>query len=186
MVGGFANNNYWSSTENDNNNAWNQNFNNGNQNNNNKNNTNYVRAIRGFKQNIQYPKVKYSKRLIPLLTSYLSTTLQLTLHPKKQYLQHYTKGVRFLGTVIKPNRIYIGNRTKGNFYMAIEKQNRLLQHKQLKIELLQGFLSSMNSYLGIMKHYKTYRLRMGLILKYLNPMWWKYVYLVGDKFGVKK
>ena len=52
MVGGFANNNYWSSTENDNNNAWNQNFNNGNQNNNNnKNNTNYVRAIRGFQQN---------------------------------------------------------------------------------------------------------------------------------------
>ena len=28
MVGGFANNNYWSSTENDNNNAWKQNFNN--------------------------------------------------------------------------------------------------------------------------------------------------------------
>ena len=135
---------------------------------------------------IIHPDKEYLKRLIPLLTSYLSTTLQLTLHPKKQYLQHYTKGVRFLGTVIKPNRIYIGNRTKGNFYMAIEKQNRLLQHKQLKIELLQGFLSSMNSYLGIMKHYKTYRLRMGLILKYLNPMWWKYVYLVGDKFGVKK
>jgi len=50
VVGGFANNNYWSSTENDNNNAWKQNFNNGNQNNNNKNNTNYVRAVRGFKQ----------------------------------------------------------------------------------------------------------------------------------------
>ena len=28
MVGGFANNNYWSSTEYDNNNAWKQNFNN--------------------------------------------------------------------------------------------------------------------------------------------------------------
>ena len=52
MVGGFANTNYWSSTENDNNNAWKQNFNNGNQNNNNKNNNNnYVRAVRGFKQN---------------------------------------------------------------------------------------------------------------------------------------
>jgi hypothetical protein len=51
VVGGFANNNYWSSTENDNTNAWNQNFNNGDQNNNNKNNTNYVRAVRGFKQN---------------------------------------------------------------------------------------------------------------------------------------
>jgi len=44
----------------------------------------------------------------------------------------------------------------------------------------------MNSYLGIMKHYKTYRLRMGMLLKYLNPQWWKYVHLVGDKFGVKK
>lgn len=47
----FATNNYWSSTENDNNNAWKQNFNNGNQNNDNKNNTNYVRSVRGFKQN---------------------------------------------------------------------------------------------------------------------------------------
>ena len=51
MVGGFANSNYWSSTEYDNNNAWKQNFNNGNQNNNNKNNNNYVRAVRGFEQN---------------------------------------------------------------------------------------------------------------------------------------
>ena len=70
--------------------------------------------------------------------------------------------------------------------LPIKKQNMLLQHKQLKKELLQGFLSSMNSYLGIMKHYKTYRLRMGMLLKYLNPQWLKYVYLVGDKFGVKK
>jgi hypothetical protein len=49
-VGGFVENNYWSSTENDTNNAWNQNFNNGNQNNNNKNNTNYVRPVRGFQR----------------------------------------------------------------------------------------------------------------------------------------
>ena len=47
----FAANNYWSSTGNDNNNAWKQNFNNGNQNNDNKNNTNYLRSVRGFKQN---------------------------------------------------------------------------------------------------------------------------------------
>jgi hypothetical protein len=40
----------WSSSENNNNNAWNQNFSDGNQNNNNKNNTNSVRAVRGFTQ----------------------------------------------------------------------------------------------------------------------------------------
>ena len=49
VVGGFANNNYWSSSENNSNNAWNQNFNNGNQNNNNKNNNTLpVRAVRGL------------------------------------------------------------------------------------------------------------------------------------------
>jgi hypothetical protein len=49
VVGGFANNNYWSSTEYSSTDAWNQNFNNGNQNNNTKNNTLPVRAVRGFK-----------------------------------------------------------------------------------------------------------------------------------------
>ena len=51
-VGGFVDNNYWSSSENNANNAWNQNFNNGNQNNNNKNNTNYVRPVRGFQRDL--------------------------------------------------------------------------------------------------------------------------------------
>lgn len=43
---GFSTNNYWSSTENNSNNAWNLNFNNGSWNNNNKNNNNYVRCVR--------------------------------------------------------------------------------------------------------------------------------------------
>ena len=41
-------NNYWSSTENSANNAWNVNFNNGNVNNNNKTNNRYVRAAFAF------------------------------------------------------------------------------------------------------------------------------------------
>jgi hypothetical protein len=40
----------WSSSENNNNNAWNQRFSDGNQNNNNKTNTNSVRAVRDFTQ----------------------------------------------------------------------------------------------------------------------------------------
>ena len=52
IVGGFTTNNYWSSSEYDSTNAWNQNFNNGNQNSNNKNNTNYVRAVRDFEQGL--------------------------------------------------------------------------------------------------------------------------------------
>ena len=121
----------------------------------------------------------YLKSLIPIIKSYLQDRLRLTLHPKKIYLQHYSKGVQFLGAVIKPNRIYIANRAKGNFYAAIEKQNALVkEHKPSKEEEAK-FLSSMNSYLGLMKHYKTYLLRRSMLFKHLSAWWWNRVYLSG-------
>jgi hypothetical protein len=92
-----------------------------------------------------------------------------------------------LGTVILPNRIYIADRTKGNFYNAIEKQNQIARdHKPTKEEQ-QTFQSSMNSYLGIMKHYKSYKLRKEMIFKNLSGWWWNYVYLSGGiaKFEMK-
>jgi RNA-directed DNA polymerase len=130
---------------------------------------------------------EYLRNLIPKLSEYLQSELQTTIHPKKIYLQHYSKGVKFLGTVILPNRIYIANRTKGNFYNAIEKQNQIARdHKPTKEEQ-QAFQSSMNSYLGIMKHYKTYNLRKGMLFKNLSGWWWNYVYLSGGicKFEMK-
>jgi RNA-directed DNA polymerase len=68
---------------------------------------------------IIHPDKEYLKSLIPVISNYLNNELKLKLHPKKIYLQHYTKGVKFLGTVIKPNRIYIANRTKGNFINTV-------------------------------------------------------------------
>ena len=81
------------------------------------------------------------------------------LHPNKIYLQHYSKGVTFLGAVIKPNRIYVSRRTKGNFASAVDRHNRVAwDHKPCPAER-QAFQSSINSYLGILKHYATWRLR---------------------------
>ena len=136
---------------------------------------------------IVHPDKDYLKSLIPQLSAFLLSNLQLTLHPKKIYLQHYSKGVKFLGTVIKPNRIYIANRTKGNFYNAIEKQTKIIQdHKPTK-EDKAAFLSSMNSYLGIMKHYKSYNLRKRMIFKRLSGYWFNHAYLSGGiaKFVLK-
>ena len=106
----------------------------------------YGRYINDFV--IVHPDKDYLKSLMPQLSDFLLSTLQLTLHPKKIYLQHYSKGVEFLGTVIKPNRIYIANCTKGNFYNAIEKQNNVIQDHKLTKEEKAAFLSSMNSYLA--------------------------------------
>lgn len=136
---------------------------------------------------IVYENKEYLKKLIPKLSEYLQSELQVTIHPKKIYLQHYSKGVKFLGTVIKPNRIYIANRTIGNFYNAIEKQNQIAwDHKPTKEEQ-QAFQSSMNSYLGIMKHYKSYKLRKKMIFNRLSGYWFNHVYLSGGiaKFVLK-
>jgi RNA-directed DNA polymerase len=130
----------------------------------------------------------YLKSLIPIIKAKLQDLLQLTLHPKKIYLQHYSKGVQFLGAVIKPHRIYIANRTQGNFYDAIEKQNRLVKDCKPDKEQQAAFLSSMNSYLGIMRHYKTHKLRKRLLFKNLSAWWWNRVYLSGGiaKFVLKE
>ncbi|MDD2200498.1 MAG: RNA-directed DNA polymerase [Bacteroidales bacterium] len=131
---------------------------------------------------------EYLRNLIPKLSEYLQSELQTTIHSKKIYLQHYSKGVKFIGAVILPSRIYIADRTKGNFYNAIVKHNQIVRdHKPTKEEQ-QAFQSSMNSYLGIMKHYKSYKLRKHMIFKHLSGWWWNYVYLSGGiaKFEMKR
>jgi RNA-directed DNA polymerase len=110
---------------------------------------------------------EYLRSLIPKIKNFMELNLRLTLHPNKIYFQHYAKGVKYLGAVIKPYRTYIANRTKGNFYQAIQRLNLIARdHKPTKEEK-GNFLSSMNSYLGIMKHYKTsktFRVGGGILL----------------------
>lgn len=93
---------------------------------------------------------EFLKSLIPLINNYLKTKLGLSLHPKKIYLQPYRNGLKFLGTVIKPHRLYIGSRIKGNFYKKLKTNN-------------QTSPAFLNSYLGLMKKYQTYNLRRKMI-----------------------
>ena len=130
----------------------------------------------------------YLKAILPRIAGFLNNNLNLNLHPKKIYLQHYSKGVKFLGVVIKPNRIYVGKRIKANFYDAIKRQSQLAMDHKPGSEELTRFLSSMNSYLGIMKHYQSYRIRKKMLFKNLSVWWWNLVYLSGGvaKFVRKK
>ena len=129
----------------------------------------------------------YLKSLIPQIRDFLKNNLDLTLHPKKIHLQHYNKGVNFLGVVIKPHRILMGKRIKGNFYNAITTQNKKTKNKKPNREEQAAFLCSMNSYLGIMKHYHTKRLRKSMLKKHLSIWWWNLVYLsCGNKLTLKQ
>jgi hypothetical protein len=128
---------------------------------------------------------EYLKSLIEPIRKYLKDELHLTLHPNKIYLQHYSKGVKYLGAVIKPHRIYVANRTKGNFYKTIEKQNKLIEYQVPTKNERKDFESSMNSYLGIMHHYKTFNLLHKFVFKKLDKKWFKYFYLTGGLFQFK-
>ena len=100
----------------------------------------------------------------------------LTLHPNKIYLQHFSKGVKFVGAVIKPGREYIANRTKGNFFEAIRNFNQAADEDDNYIrENAEHFVSSINSYLGFMKHYSTYKIRCKMIVENISDKWKKVI-----------
>jgi hypothetical protein len=121
----------------------------------------------------------FLKDIVSKVRDYLHDELGLTLHPKKIYLQNYRKGVYFLGVFIKLYRIYIGKRTKQNFYEKIEMWNGFIceNYSSNDKERVGKFIACANSYLGIMKHYDTYRLRKKITSERLSILWFKYIYL---------
>lgn len=103
---------------------------------------------------------EFLKGAVLKIKDYLEKERGLKLHPRKTYLQHFKKGVCFLGTFVKPHRIYIGTPTKKNFYaMADEWNLTARKNRGLGDEETKKFISGVNSYLGLMKHYNTFKLR---------------------------
>lgn len=91
---------------------------------------------------------EYLKTLIPKIENYLQKNLGLNLHPKKIYLQSIDKGVPFLGMIIKPYSIYPGKRIRYNFISALRQAEKTKKG-----------IESINSYLGMMKNYNSYKFR---------------------------
>ena len=119
---------------------------------------------------------KFLKFVIAEVKKYLKDNLDLDLHPKKIYLQYYFLGVKFLGAYIKPYRIYINKRTKGNFYAKIRKWNKLIENRgNLRKEELEEFIATVNSYLGMMGHYNTYKLRKKMLGEALSDKFFNYI-----------
>jgi len=129
---------------------------------------------------------EFLRTLTPTLSKFLFSTLQLTLHPNKIYLQHYSKGVKFLGAIIKPNRIYIANRTKGNLYQALMRFNEQIKVQAISEVELTTYVSTVNSYLGIMKHFRTYRLRSSMLRRRIGGRWHQHIFVSSDKLKIVK
>jgi retron-type reverse transcriptase len=111
---------------------------------------------------------KFLKDASKIIQRYLEENLTLKINTKKIYLQECCKGFRFLGVIIKPFRVYINNRTKNNFYLKIREINNMVKNDEVSIKK-DMILSSLNSYLGIMKHHNTYNLRKKTLTTKLHP-----------------
>ena len=124
----------------------------------------------------------YLKNLIQKIDRYLRKNLGLKLHPRKIYLQPACNGVKFLGCFVKPSHIVTNHRTIKNFKHKLQLHNKTaVDHKPDKEERA-AFISSVNSYLGILRHYKTYRRRKNIIKRYVSDLWYKHITISSSGF----
>jgi hypothetical protein len=95
--------------------------------------------------------------------------------------------VYFLGVFVKPYCVYIGKKTKHNFYEKIREWNKENEKNGGVMEKckIEKFVACVNSYLGIMKHYKTHFLRKKMMMENVSLWWWSYVFC-GVSFNFNK
>lgn len=122
---------------------------------------------------------------IPKIARFLENHLLLKLHSKKIYFQHFSKGVKFIGAVVLPHRIYIANRTKGNCWQSISKYNEIVRDHYPSKDEIKAFQQSINSYFGFMCHYKTYNIRKKM-LRHFSAYWWNHVYMKKGYVALKR
>ena len=133
-----------------------------------------------------HPEKSFLLDALAKIRCYLAEHSGLVLHPNKIYLQHYSKGFAFLGSYIKPHRRYIAHRTKKKFLQAVANSNKVLGKKNPNREELEKVRATLNSYLGIMIHSKTYNIRKKVLLGKSHEFF-KYGHLSGlKKYCLKK
>lgn len=120
--------------------------------------------------------------------AFLLEKLNLKMHHDKQYIQDVTKGVYFVGAVIKMNRVYLSNRTIGGMINVLRKLQTFLEHiDTCSVEdsyELEHYLSSLNSYFGFMVHKNEYAVKRR-VLQEDCPLFFHYFYINGRFDSVK-
>lgn len=118
---------------------------------------------------------------MPLIREHLWQTAKVRVNPKKYYLQHYKKGVKFLGMVVKGERLYIANRTVGKAMCRLHGFNRMAEEKGATWckANAEHFVCCINSYLGFMRQGQEYGLRRAFCGQ-IGEAWQKYIVVNWD------
>lgn len=110
--------------------------------------------------------------------------LRLEMHRDKRYFQQASHGVMFVGSFIKPNRIYLSNRTLARFEERVIGFSRLMRERELNALDCERIECVVNSYLGFCKNRRTYN-RRKKIFALFDDNFNKYFVIRGDYKSIR-
>jgi len=104
----------------------------------------------------------YLEKLIPKINNFLKEKLKLSLHSDKINIRKHHQGIDFLGYVSFPYHRILRTKTKRRMFRKIEQRIQNLKQGEISEE---SFNQTIQSYLGILKHCNSHKLRIKLISK---------------------
>lgn len=94
------------------------------------------------------------------IKEYLYSTLEITINPRKKLVNKLDIGIDFVGFVVKPNRIFLRQKTLQNIFTAVN--NWRFSYNPYHWKYLVKFYRSINSYLGMLVNLKTFNIRQAI------------------------
>ena len=113
---------------------------------------------------------QYTLSLFPELRRRLGEK-GVKLNEKKFYDQPFQHGLEFLGSHIRPNRIHLNAKTVSRCKGKIMAMNSIKD----KEAALEHFISSINSYFGLLKNRTDYY-KIFELMRMIDLEWWQYCY----------
>ena len=117
-----------------------------------------------------HPSREYLAQLIEPLRDFLSTTLGLTLHPRKIILRKFRQGIDFVGYVLLPQYRVLRMRTERRMFVRMRERVHETNHGTRDEHSLQ---QSFKSYRGMLTHCNGHRVRQELqnMTELQNMLW---------------
>lgn len=99
---------------------------------------------------------EYLEELVFQINNFLEEKLKLHLHPDKISIRKIHKGIDFLGAVVFPTHIILRTKTKKRMFRKIQARK-----KELKAGIIdkKSFSQSLQSYFGMLTHYRSNGIR---------------------------
>lgn len=114
---------------------------------------------------------QYALSLMPQLRQRLAAK-GVKMNDKKFYDQPYQHGLEFLGTHIRPWALHLNNGTYNRGIERIKEYNAIPDDE--KYSYLDKFISTVNSYVGMLKNRTDYR-RLLALRDTIAPIWWQWL-----------